>query len=140
MKLQKKLNLLNEANNSKLVARKWNTINDQSNANGNVGNDYSNAYILVRGDVTIVGDNETQLEFKNCVPFIKCITKSDGTTTSDVEDLDLIMPRYNLLEFTWIVLTQQVVYSFTPKMKQIIFMLILRTLMLLNLLSIRLNN
>ena len=63
------------------MTRKWNTINDQSNANGNVGNDYSNAYISVRGDITLVGDNEAQLEFKNCVPFIKCITKSDGTTT-----------------------------------------------------------
>ena len=121
------------------MTRKWNTINDQSNANSNVGNDYSNAYISVRGDITLVGDNEAQLEFKNCVPFIKCITKSDGTTTYDAEDLDLIIPRYNLLEYTGIVLTQQVVYSFIPKMKQIIFMLILRTLMLLNLLSIRLN-
>ena len=30
--------------------------------------------------------------------FIKCIKKIDGTTADDVEDLDLVMPMYNLLE------------------------------------------
>ena len=31
--------------------------------------DYNNAYILVRGDVTVVGDNLTQLAFKNCIIY-----------------------------------------------------------------------
>ena len=35
---------------------------------------------------------------KNCVPFTKCITKIDGTTIDDAENLDLVIPIYNLIE------------------------------------------
>ena len=37
MEHQKSLNLLNEESNSKFVTRKWNIVNDQSNANYDVG-------------------------------------------------------------------------------------------------------
>ena len=50
--------------------------------------------------MTIVGDNGTQVAFKNYAPFIKCITKIDGTTTDNAEDLDLAMPMYNFLEYS----------------------------------------
>ena len=33
--------------------------------------DYNNAYILVRGDITIIVHQKTQVAFKNCVPFTK---------------------------------------------------------------------
>ena len=39
MEHQKKLNLLNEVNDSKFVTRKWNIVNDQSNANYDPGNE-----------------------------------------------------------------------------------------------------
>ena len=69
MEHQKILNLLNEASDSKFVTRKWNIVNDQSNANYDVGNEiiyntevlksnfcnYNDAYILVRGNITIIG-------------------------------------------------------------------------------------
>ena len=42
----------------------------------------------------------TQVVFKNCAPFTKCITKIDGTTIDDVEDLDVVMPMHNLLEYS----------------------------------------
>ena len=85
------MNLFNEANDSKFVIRKWNIVNNQLNANYNVGNeiiystevlksnlcDYNNSYILVRGHITIIGHQETQVELKNCVPFTKYITKID---------------------------------------------------------------
>ena len=48
--------------------------------------DYNDAYILVRSDITIIRHNVTQAAFKNCAPFIKCITKIDGTTI-DAQDL-----------------------------------------------------
>ena len=80
MEQQKTLNLLNEANDSKFVTRKWNIVNDQSYANYEVGNeiiyntevlksnlgDYNDAYILVR-----VGSSSpaTQVAFKNSAPF-----------------------------------------------------------------------
>ena len=52
MKHQKILNLLNEANDSKFATRKWNTVNDNSKANYEDGNEiiynvcnYNDAYI-----------------------------------------------------------------------------------------------
>ena len=39
-----------------------------------------------------------QVAIKNCAPFTKCITKIDGITRDNVEDLDLVMPFYNLVE------------------------------------------
>ena len=47
---------------------------------------------------TIVQRNHaTEVAFRNCIPFIKCINRSDGTATDDVENVDLVMPMYNLL-------------------------------------------
>ena len=60
--------------------------------------DYSNACILVRGNITIIGHQVTQIAFKNCAPFTKCITKTDGTTTDDAEDL--VMQMKNLIEYS----------------------------------------
>ena len=75
-----KICLLNEPND---YSRKWNIVNDQPNANYDVGNeiifntevlksnlcDYNDAYILVRGDITIIGHQATELAIENCVPF-----------------------------------------------------------------------
>ena len=107
------MNLLNEASDSKFVTRKWNIVNGQSNANYGVGIEityntkisksnlceYNNAYILVRGDIIVVAVHATQVAFKNCAPFTKCITKIDETKIDDAEDLDLVMPMYRLLEY-----------------------------------------
>ena len=98
---QKILNLLNGASDSKFVTRKWSIVNDQSNANYDVVNkiiyntevlksnvcDYNDAYILVRGDITVTVAPATQISFKNCAPFTKCITKIDRITIDGVEDL-----------------------------------------------------
>ena len=60
--------------------------------------DYNDAYILVRGDVTIIGHQVTQVTFKNCAPFTKCIAH-DGKAIADAEYLDLLMPMYSLIEY-----------------------------------------
>ena len=78
MEHQKILNLLNEASNSKFVTRKWNIVNDNSKANYEEGNeiiyntevsksnlcDYNDAYILVRGDITVTASPQIQVAFK----------------------------------------------------------------------------
>ena len=110
---QKVWNLLNEANDSKFAKRKWNIAIDNSKANYDVVNeityntevlksnrDCNDAYILLRGNVTIIGHQVTQVAFKNCAPFTKCVTKITGTTIDDAEDLDLVMLMYNLLEYS----------------------------------------
>ena len=106
---------MNEASDTKFVTRKWNIVNDKSNVNYDVGNevmyntevlksnlyDYNDAYVLVRGDIIIKAHNNPSLvAFKNWAPFIKCITKIDGTTTYNAEDLDLVMPLPNLIEYS----------------------------------------
>ena len=95
METQKIVNLLNDSYNesSKFATRKWYIINDQNN--GQYGRakendstikidtkliqpnlcDYSDAYVLVTGDIKVadVGAN-TNGPFKNCAPFTRCVT------------------------------------------------------------------
>ena len=116
MQHQKILNLFNEAIYFKFVTRKWNIVknivNYQSNENYNVGNeiiydtevlksnlcDYSDAYILVTGTITVTAAPAIQVSFKSCASVTKCITKINGTTIDGAEDLDLVMLMYNLIE------------------------------------------
>ena len=73
MEQQKVLNLLNEANDSKFVTRNE-IIYSTEVLESNLW-DYSDAYILVADDITIIGHQEIQVAFKNCAPFTKCIKK-----------------------------------------------------------------
>ena len=50
--------------------------------------------------ITIIWHQATQVAFKKCAPFTKCITKIDGKTIDDAEDLDLVMAMYNLMEYS----------------------------------------
>ena len=127
---------MNEANDSKFVTRKWNTVNDQSNANYDVGNkiiyntevlksdlcNYNDTSILLRGDIVTTAHNiPTQVAFKNCAPFIKCITNIDGTTINDAKDLDLVMPMYNLIEYSSNYFVQKISLWFYSKDEVTIF-------------------
>ena len=105
---------MNKANNSKFATRKWNIANEKSKSNFDSTNkitynteilksnlcDDNDAYILVKGDITIAAAPAKQVGFKNCSQFTKCITKIDGTTLDDAEDLDLVMSMYNLIEYS----------------------------------------
>ena len=51
-------------------------------------------------NITVTAAGATQVAFKNCAPLTNCITKIDGTTIDDTEDLDLVMPMYNLIEYS----------------------------------------
>ena len=109
MEHKKILNLWIKASNFKFMTRKLNIVDDQSNVNYDVVNDiiYNtevlksnlcnyNPHILVRGNITIIGSNlVTETPFRNCASFTNCITKIDGTTLDDAEDLDLVMPNNN---------------------------------------------
>ena len=62
--------------------------------------DYSDAYIVVKGTITIVRPNDAKrsksVAFKNNSPFISCISKMNGVKIDNAEDLDLVMQMYNL--------------------------------------------
>ena len=71
--------------------------------------DYADAYILVNGTITVranAGANNTRdkkdrkLILKNNAPFVSCITRINNELIEDVDDLDIVMPMYNLLEYS----------------------------------------
>ena len=43
-------------------------------------------------------NNNKAVAFKNNAPFINCISKINGVKIDNAEDLDIVMPMYNLLE------------------------------------------
>ena len=65
--------------------------------------DYSDAYIVVKGTITVPDpDNDAydkKLAFKNNIPFISCISKINNTLIDNAEDLDIVIPVYNLIEY-----------------------------------------
>ena len=64
---------------------------------------FSDAYIIVKGDITVTNPNNANrnkaVTFKNNAPFINCISKINDIKIDNAEDLDLVMPMYNLLEY-----------------------------------------
>ena len=66
--------------------------------------DFSDAYIVVKGDITFTEPNNAKrnesVAFKINVPFINCISKIHGVQIDSVEDLDIVMPMYKLLEYS----------------------------------------
>ena len=74
--------------------------------------DYSDAYILVKGTITVtapgVNNNVNNIRdkrnrpliLKNDAPFVSCITRINGELIEDANDLDIVMCMYNLLEYS----------------------------------------
>ena len=74
--------------------------------------DYSDAYILVKGIITVtapgVNNNANNIRdkrnslliLKNNAPFVSCITRINGELIEDADDVDIVIPMYNLLEYS----------------------------------------
>ena len=125
MEFQKIINLLDITSDDKdlprYVIKKWIEVYDQSEKNYNVNKeirfktstlrsdlcDFSVAYIVVKGNITVTSPNNAKkkkkkksVTFKNNAPFINCITKINGIKIDNAEDLNVVMPMYNLLEYS----------------------------------------
>ena len=69
--------------------------------------DYSDAYIHVKGTITVPNtgtaaapnNGNTKVIFKNCPPFTNCIGEINNTHLDDVHDIDAVMPMYSLTEY-----------------------------------------
>ena len=69
--------------------------------------DVSDAYIAVKETFTLtktdgrgfIDIRNRFLAFKNNAPFINCILKMNNVLIDNAEDLDIVMPMYNLLEY-----------------------------------------
>ena len=127
MEYQKIANLIDDTSNQpyKFRTRNLVEINDESrgayNANSQIKFkttmlksslcDYSDAYILVKGKITIAGtgndaaarqadERNKGVIFKNCAPFINCISEINNTQIDNAKDIDIVMPMYNLIEYS----------------------------------------
>ena len=101
--------------NSKFVAKKWYVIDSESKGNYSHENqikfltsslesnlcDYSDAYILVTGNINVTGgDANTKVAFKNCAPFKDCRTEINDTFVDYADFINITMPMYNLIEYS----------------------------------------
>ena len=126
MEYQKIANLPDNASNqpSKFRTKNWVEINDESRETYNVNSqikfkttmlksslcDYSDAYILVKGTITInvaadaaarrADEREKGVAFKNCALFTNCISEINNTQVDNAKDIDIVMPMYNLIEYS----------------------------------------
>ena len=63
--------------------------------------DYSDAYILVTGNITATPNNAaTQVVFKNCAPFKDCRTEINDTFVDYADFINITIPMYNLIEYS----------------------------------------
>ena len=63
--------------------------------------DYAEAYILVDGTIRATNAvNATRLALKNCAPFTKCNLEINDEHVDTAENLDIVMPMYNLIEYS----------------------------------------
>ena len=125
MENQKIINLLDkiDTDSKHFATKKWYIINDENNTNYRVDKDtgannpdtikydtrvlkpslcdYVEAYILVDGTIRGTGgNNNTRLALKNCAPFSKCNLEINDEHVDTAENLDIVMPTYNLIEYS----------------------------------------
>ena len=126
MEYQKIANSLDNTSNqpSKFRTRYWVEISDDSRGTYTSKSinfktvmlrsnlvDHADAYILVKETITITGvgadvaarqadERDTGVIFKNCAPFTKCINRINRTEIDSAEDIDTVMPMYNLTEYS----------------------------------------
>ena len=123
MEYQKITNLLDTTSDNvpRFITKKWVEVHDQSGSAEDRYKpskqirfktsmlrsdlcDFSDAYIVVKGNITVTNPNNAKrnksVAFKNNAPFINCISKINGVQIDNAEDLDVVMPMYNLIEYS----------------------------------------
>ena len=125
MEYQNIANLIDDTSNqpSKFRTRNWVETNDESRGAYNVNSqikfkttmlksslcDYSDAYILVKGIISVnntaaadaaVNNTNKKVIFKNCTPVTNCIRKINNTQIDNAKDVDIVMSMYNLIEYS----------------------------------------
>ena len=121
MEFNKITNLLGPAHDKvpRFITKKWIEVQSQSGSTYNTSKpirfkismlksdlcDYSDAYVWVKGTITVTNPNnnvnfDRRLTLKNNAPFILCISKINGELVENAEDLGIVRPMYNLLEYS----------------------------------------
>ena len=117
METQKIINLLNDSSNeeSKFATKKWYVIDSQTTKGkykqgdtikfetetikSSLG-DYSDAFILVTGNITVNADNNTDVAFKNYASFFTCTAKINDMFFDEANHIYIVMPMYSLIEYS----------------------------------------
>ena len=125
MEYQKIINLLDNTPNqpSKFRTKNCVEINIESRRTYNVNSqtkfkakmlksslcDYNDAHILVKGTITVddtsvagaaANNTNKKVIFKNCALFTNCISEINNTQIDNAQDIDIVMPIYNLIEYS----------------------------------------
>ena len=125
MEYQKIANLLNDESNKPSKFRTRNCIEINDEARGAYSHnkqfrfktsmlrsslcDYSDGYILVKGNILVnntaaagaaANNTNKKVIFKNCAPFTSCISEINNTQIDNAEYIDIVMPMYNLIEYS----------------------------------------
>ena len=124
MEYQKIINLLDDTTNQPSKFKTSNLVetNDESKGKYDKSNirfktsmvqsnlcDYNDAYILFKGNITVpnttvagaaVNNTNKKVIFKNCAPFTDYITEINNTQVDDAQTFDIIMPMYNVIEYS----------------------------------------
>ena len=117
METQNIINLLNDSSNeeSKFATKKWYVMDSQTTKGEYKQGDvikfetetiksslcnYSDAFDLVTGNITVTADNNTDVAFKNCAPFSTCTTKINDIFVDEANHIYIAMPMYNLIEYS----------------------------------------
>ena len=134
METQEIVNLLNGSDNenSKFATKKWYITDNESKGNYSHENpikfltksiesslcDYTDAYILVKGDITATPNNAiTQVVFKNCAPFKDCRTEINDTFVDYANLINITMLCIIQLNIVIIIVILQEVYGILEQMK-----------------------
>ena len=120
MEYQKITNLLGNTSDKvpRFITKKWIEVHDQPGETYSTKKqirfktsmlrsdvcDFSDAYIVVKGKITVKNPNnnayDKKLALKNNPPFLSCISKINSTLIDNAEDLEIVMPMHNLLEYS----------------------------------------
>ena len=108
----------NDKDLPRFVTKIWIEVYDQSGGHYNFNKEiriktsmlrsdlcaFSDVYIVVKVTITVVRPNNAKRNkataFKNNPPIINYISKINGAKVDNAEDLDAVMPMYNLLEYS----------------------------------------
>ena len=138
-KITNQLGKLDQDEIPKFTAIKWIEIFDQSNGTYNKNKDirfktnqlrndlcdFNDAYIVVTGKITATnsGDEDNvynrKVSFKKSAPFFNCILRINSQVIEDAQDLDIVIPMYNLLYILKILEKQQVLFGIIIQICQI---------------------
>ena len=102
-------NWVEATDNRKVVYSSNNKIEFKTSMPKSSLRDYSDAYILVKGTISIANTaaavfdiNNTNIKvlFKDCAPLKKCMTETQNALLHNVQDIDVVMSICNLLEYS----------------------------------------